>query len=91
MKQLALILCLVGMFALAGCNDDDLNDFINGNGDVAGDVDNDGNVDDLQAFVLANCNKVSSGDPVPINGATFPGTQETDPAASVYTRRCLAG
>lgn len=91
MKHLALILCLVGIFAITGCENDDFEEAQDDRADN-GDITDDGgmgNVDSLQAFVLNNCNAAPSGDPVPINGASFPGTQGTDPANSVYTRRCM--
>ncbi len=92
MKHLALVLCIGCVLALAGCDDNDfVSDFDdNGqadNGDMMepGEVEN----DDLQTFVINNCDGVKPGDAVNINGASFPDSDVTDPAESVYTRNCL--
>lgn len=91
MKAYVPILCVVGALALSACGSGD-GFFLNssgGSGNVAGDVDGDGNVDNLKTFVLANCNKATSGDAASINGASFPANLVTDPANSVYTSNCL--
>lgn len=93
MKHLALILCIVGVVALTGCENDDFEDAqddMAGNGDMTDDGGmGDGDVANLQTFVVNNCNDAPAGDPVNSNGASFPDSSVTDPEKSVYTRNCL--
>lgn len=85
MKQLALVLCIAGALALTGCGGDDSFDDDSDGNDQAGN----GDVTNLQTFVVNNCNDAPAGDPANINGASFPESEVTDPAESVYTRNCL--
>lgn len=88
MKYLVLILCIAGMLTVVGCSD-------GGNAGVGGGAGGGGDagapVNNLQAFVLNNCNQVKPfTEPTPIAaGASFPETQTANPETSVYTRKCL--
>lgn len=90
MKTLVLILCMTLVIALAGCEDT----FSgatgnNGNGGNNGGGGGSNPTANLKTFALNNCNAATNGEPMAINGASFPPSDIKDPTQSAYTRNCL--
>lgn len=95
MKTLVLILCMTLVIALAGC--EDTYSGATGNNNNGGNAGNNGGgggggtnpTANLKTFALNNCNAATNGEPMAINGASFPPSATEDPTQSIYTRNCL--
>lgn len=86
MKKLTLALCLSGGLLLAGCGGS------SGGGGNSSTGNNTGNLSNLGAFVVNNCNQTPSGQlraTQSTSGGSFPSAAGTTASNGLYSRNCL--